>query len=186
MLKGVRLPIRWSDLGFPAVPELGDVTLVEGPVGWRWSGAVPKWPIDTFGPTHSEPLAEWGVDHVVILVPDLDVAELDLADAGLRPRRGGKVRGQRALFYRAGPVLEVIEVGVPNPTIYGVALATDLPLEEIADDWRRRGLRVTDPRDAIQVGRRIMVVKDLEAGLAVMSPLPLTPGRTSPRVDGSA
>jgi hypothetical protein len=69
-----------------------------------------------------------------------------------------------------GPLLEVIESPVRAPAVYGVALVTDEPLEVVALRWRSMGREVTDPKPAIQPGRRIMTVQSVEAGLAVMSP----------------
>jgi hypothetical protein len=67
-------------------------------------------------------------------------------------------------------VLEVIESPVRAPSIFGVALATEEPLEVIVLRWRSSGFAVDDPRSAIQPGRRIVTVRGLDAGLAVMTP----------------
>jgi hypothetical protein len=112
----------------------------------------------------------WDLDHVVLMVPDLEQAVAKLGDIGVSPRLRMQVRGRPAAFFRVGPLLEVIESPVRAPALYGVALVTEEPLEVVALRWRSRGRDVSDPRPAIQPGRRIISVRDTEAGLAVMSP----------------
>jgi hypothetical protein len=170
MITALRLPIRWSDLGFPPYFAAGAVVLADGSPAWAWQGTPPALGIDTFPAPEGAPAASrWDVDHLVLLVPDVDLAVLEVEEAGVALRRRDTVRGQPTAFFFAGTTLEVIETGVPEPRLYGVALATERPLEEIADAWRATGLTVAGPRDAIQTGRQIMVVKGLDAGLAVMA-----------------
>jgi hypothetical protein len=109
------------------------------------------------------------VDHIVVLVPDLDEAIGRFSRAGLEPRLQMKVRDRPAVFFRAGLVIEVIESPVRQASLYGVALASEIPLETISLEWRSRGLDVGEIKPAIQPGRRIMTIRDLDAGLAVMS-----------------
>ena len=106
----------------------------------------------------------------MLLVPDIDKAVATLERAGDSPRLRMDVKGRPAAFFRVGPVLEVVESPVRHASIYGIALATGTALEALALAWRGRGLTVEDPRDAIQPGRRILSVRDLDAGLAVMTP----------------
>ena len=167
-LIGVRLPIPWSGLGF-TTPWLAGATVVDdGRVAWAWDSAVPDFGVAGVDPGEAAAVEGWDLDHVVLLVPSMDeaVAELRAVGADLRMRM--EVRGRPTSFFRVGTILEVIEVGVPVPGLYGVALRTTEALEEVADRWREMGHDVSEPRDAIQPDRRILTVKGLDAGLAVM------------------
>ena len=105
-----------------------------------------------------------------MLVPDLDAAVERLSSLGVEPRLRLVIKDRPTAFFRVGPVLEVIESPVRAPALYGVALVTDEPLEVVALRWRSMGREVSDPKPALQPGRRILTVRDTEAGLAVMSP----------------
>jgi hypothetical protein len=170
MITGIRLPIRWAAVGFPAAFGAGAVILANGSPAWSWDGAVPELGIPTFRVPSAPTEVGWGVDHIVVLVPAVDVSALDIERAGYPVRRRGEVRGSRAAFFRAGPVLEVVEAEVQEPEIYGVALWVDADLDRLAERWRNSGLDVTDPHPAIQPDRRILAVRGLGAGLAVMTP----------------
>lgn len=150
---------------------MGSTTLVEGDrPGWSWQGMAPDFGIDECPSVVGAPIDGWVTDHVVLLVPDLDQAADLLDAAGLRPRLRIAVKGRPTAFYRVGPVLEVIESPVRGPSLYGVAVATEESLEVVALRWRGLGFDVTDPRPAMQRGRRIMTVRGRAAALAVMSP----------------
>lgn len=170
-LVAIRLPIRWESFGFPPIPRFEATTLVEGgEPGWAWSERAPEFGVPVVDADAGEHVEGWAVDHVVLLVPDLDEAKATLEAVGHRPRLSMEVRGRPAAFFRAGPVLEVIESPVRAAAIYGVALTAEQPLEVLVLRWRSLGFDVSDPRPAIQPGRRILTVRGLEAGLAVMSP----------------
>jgi hypothetical protein len=66
-------------------------------------------------------------------------------------------------------VIEVIESPVRQASLYGVAITSEIPLESLSLEWRSRGLDVGSIKPAIQPGRRIMTIRDLDAGLAFMS-----------------
>lgn len=168
----LQLPIPWDSLGFPPVPALGSTTLLDGDEpAWGWSDGAPAFAIPHVDPgVAGEPVPGWGVDHVVLLVPDLDAAKAAMEEIGRPARLSMEVRGRPAAFFRVGPVLEVIESPVRAAAIYGVALVTEEPLEVLTLRWRSLGFDLSDPRPAIQPGRRIVTVRGLKAGLAVMSP----------------
>lgn len=166
----LRLPIPWHALGMPETPQLGSTTLVDGDhPGWAWSGPAPSFPIGECEAIEGAAVPSWGTDHVVLLVPDLDEATTVLAETRLSPQLRMEVKGRPTAFFRVGPVLEVIQSPVRAPSLYGVALATDEALEVVALRWRILGFDVTEPRPAMQPGRRIITVRGLAAGLAVMS-----------------
>ena len=168
-IAGLQLPIDWTSLGWTATPTLGGITLETGDPKWAWTEAAPALSIHVFEPTAGQPVDAMRVDHIVVLVPDLTDTIARFSRAGLEPRLRMSVRDRPAAFFRAGPVIEVIESPVRQASLYGVALASETPLETISLEWRSRGLNVGEIKPAIQQGRRIMTVHDLDAGLAVMS-----------------
>jgi len=167
----LRLPLPLAELGFPEPLTAGGTTLVRGESpGWSWRGEAPEFDIPACEPAAGTSVDGWSTDHVVLLVPDLDQSGDVLDAVGLRPRLHLDVGGRPTSFYRVGTVLEVIQSPVRAASIFGVALATEEPLEVVALRWRSRGFDLSDPRPAIQPGRRIFTVRGLETGFAVMSP----------------
>lgn len=169
-LTTLRLPLPWDEFALPNPLRAGSTVLATGSIGWAWNGLVPWFGIEEIPAETGTPAPGWGLDHVVLLVPDLEEAVANMSVADLAPRLKVDVRGRPTAFFRVGPLLEVIESPVRAPAIYGVALVTDEPLEVVALRWRSMGRDVTDPKPAMQPGRRILTVRAVEAGLAVMSP----------------
>ena len=170
-LATLTLPLPFADLGFPEPFRAGATTLVEGDdLSWGWDGDGPGFDIPACDPASGIPVEGWATDHVVLLVPDLDEATEVLTVVGLRPRLRLDVEGRPTAFYRVGPILEVIQSPVRSASLFGVALVTEEPLEVVVLRWRSSGFEVSDPKPAIQPGRRIITVKGVDAGLAVMSP----------------
>lgn len=170
LLTTLRLPLPWDEFDLPNPLRTRSTVLTTGEPAWAWDGAAPDLGIAECEQQQGAVAEGWDLDHVVLLVPDLEAASASFAAAGTRARLQMDVRGRPAAFFRAGPVLEVIESPVRAPAIYGVALVTEEPLEVVALRWRSMGRDVTDPRPAIQPNRRIFTVRATEAGLAVMSP----------------
>ncbi len=119
------------------------------------------------------------LDHVVVMTPDLARTIGALEGAGFQQRRTRDVPGtdpvRRQVFLWAGePILEV--VGTVEPTgdgpsrLWGLALTTD-DLDGAAE---LLGPRITDPKDAVQPGRRIATIDTrtlgIGPGLALMTP----------------
>ena len=169
-ISGLQLPIDWEQFGWPEAPNLAGVKLRTGDPAWFWTPSAPAFAVHTIAEPEGEIVEGFGVDHVVLLVPDIDRAMATLGRIELSPRLRMEVSGRPAAFYRVGPVLEVIEAPVRDASLYGVALTTDGSLETLALAWRSRGLEVGTIKPAVQRGRRIMTVHGLDAGLAVMSP----------------
>lgn len=164
------LPIDWTAFDWPATPSLDGITLTTDDPRWGWEPAAPAFGIRTMEAVTGEPVADFSVDHVVMLVPDLDAAVATLQRAGLTPRLRMTIsRGRPAAFFRVGTVLEVIQAPVRDASLYGVALTTQGSLEALALTWKGLGLTVGDITPAVQPGRRIMTVHGIDAGLAVMS-----------------
>lgn len=169
-LTGLRLPIPWDHFDLESPWTAGATTLVDGETAWNWSTTAPDFPIPSFEPPGGNEVADWSLDHVVLLVASVENAIEAMAAVGASPRLRMEVRGRPTAFFRVGPVLEVIESPVRVAGLYGVALVTQEPLEVVALRWRSAGIDVTDPKPAIQPGRRIMTVRNVDAGLAIMSP----------------
>lgn len=170
VLTALRLPLPWEDFDLPNPLETRSTVLTTGDIGWAWSGDAPDLEIPRCEVVPGSSVEGWDLDHVVVLVPDLEDAIARFSQAGFLPRLKLEVRGRPTAFFRPGPLVEVIQSPVRAPALYGVALVTETSLEVVALRWRSLGREVADPRPAIQPGRRIMVVRDVEAGLAVMSP----------------
>ncbi len=168
-ITGVRVPIEWSAFGWDVHPRFNDVVFSTGDPAWAWTPVAPAFGVEVFTPPAGSVVDGFVVDHVVLLVPSLDAAIATMERAGATPRLRMRVKGRPAAFFRVGPVLEVIESPVRSASIFGVALATDRSLESLALEWRAMGLSVGQITDAVQPGRRIMTIHDLDAGLAVMS-----------------
>ena len=169
-LTTLQLPLPWEDFDLPSPLQTRSTVLVDGPPAWAWSDAVPGFPIAACQSTSGTAAPGWDLDHVVLMVPDVEEAVAIMAEIDLAPRLRMEVKGRPTAFFRVGPVLEVIESPVRGPSLYGVALVAEEPLEVVVLRWRSLGRDVTDPRDALQPGRRIFTVRATEAGLAVMSP----------------
>jgi len=169
MLTALQLPIDWTLFDWPEIPLLGGVTLTTGDPKWAWAPSAPALPIHTMEAPEATRVAEFTIDHVVLLVPDLDVAVGTFDRIGLLPRLKMQVRERPAAFFRGGPVIEVIESPVRQASIYGLAVTFEHSLESLALSWKAMGLDVGTVKDAIQPGRRIMTVHDLDAGFAAMS-----------------
>jgi hypothetical protein len=169
-LRALRLPIDWTALGWPAHPDLGGVVLANGDPEWSWEPSAPAFPVRTMATPVGETVPDFTLDHVVLLVPDLERAVSTLDRVGVEPRLRMRIPGDRlAAFFRVGTVLEVIEAPVRQASLYGVAATTTLSLESLALAWRARGLEVGDVKPAVQPGRRIMTIHGFDAGFAVMS-----------------
>ena len=156
-------------MAWPSSPNLGGIIVTTGDPAWSWDPSAPAFAIPTFASDRGADVEDFSVDHVVVLVPDLDGAISTFDRIGLTPRLRMLVKGRPAAFFRAGTVVEVIESPVRAPSLYGIAVATTRSLESVALEWKALGVSVGDIRPAIQPNRRIFTVHDTDAGLAVMS-----------------
>ncbi len=168
-LTAVQLPIDWTIFNWPENPKLGDVVLMTGDPKWGWEPSAPAFPVHTAVAPAGTEVAGFALDHVVLLVPDLNAAITTFDRIGDVPRLKMRAQGRPAAFFRCGPVIEVVESPVRQASIYGIAVTTEDSLEGHALAWKALGLSVGDVKGAIQPGRRIMTVRDLDAGFAVMS-----------------
>jgi len=196
-------PAAWAEAGFAVEPEgqttIGTVAVrfVEGAgggiVGWELADTdatadpVPD-EIDGIATTSTtdqapepakHPNGVSRLDHVVVMTPNLARTIQALEGAGFEQRRTRDVPGtdpvRRQVFLWAGEaILEV--VGTVEPTgdgpsrLWGLALTTD-DLDGAAE---LLGSKITNPKDAVQPGRRIATIDTrtlgIGPGLALMTP----------------
>jgi hypothetical protein len=198
-------PEAWRAVGFDVEGDLcvvGAVRLrldspgpARGIVGWSVRGAATL-DLDGLPTTASEnapppaaatphPNGAIGIDHLVVLTPDLDRTTAALRDAGfdLRREREGPTPGgsRRQSFFRMGElILEVVEAPAgtrvaEDPAgparLWGVSFL----VEEIEHTAATLRDLLGEPRAAVQHGRRIATLRR-EAGLgpaiAFMTPGP--------------
>ena len=172
-------PAAWRALGFEVEDGICRVSSVrlrlvgKGPrrgiVGWKLGDGDPE---AGGAPLHPNGVA--GIDHVVLLSPDLDRTVEGLRADGfdLRRIRDGETPGgsTRQAFFRIGePILEVVQA--PEGTsvardpdgparLWGIAFL----VEDIDATASALGDLLGSPRDAVQPGRKIATVRP-EAGL---------------------
>ncbi|MDZ7882232.1 MAG: glyoxalase [Mycobacterium sp.] len=113
-----------------------------------------------------------GIDHIVLLSPDLDRTVAALGVVGAQPRRErlGELGGRpiRQIFFRFGAVI-IEAVGSPDTvgegpsTLWGITY-TVTDIDETAAYFAGRTTRV---KDAVQPGRRITTVHHQEFGMSV-------------------
>jgi hypothetical protein len=152
--------------GDPAAWERHGFALTDGAVhldGVRIVvGAEPEWVLGVpDAPAVEHPNGATGIDHIVVLTPDVTASVDRLRAEGLDYRRtrdaGG---GRRQAFFVLGPCLLELAGPVEGPErLWGVTL--------VAPDLAPFG---GTPKDAIQPGRRITTVKSLDFPVAVMTP----------------
>ena len=68
------LPIDWTILGWPETPQLGDITLTTDDPRWAWDPAAPAFEVPTMEPVGGGLVEGFAIDHVVLMVPDLERA----------------------------------------------------------------------------------------------------------------
>lgn len=118
-----------------------------------------------------------GIDHLVVMTPDLDRTTAAIEATGVTSRRTREAgRGRRQRFFRLGEVIVEV-VGPVEPsgdgpaTFWGFAFTVadiDATAVELAD-------RVGRPKPAVQPGRRIATLRssdDLSVPVAFMSEVP--------------
>lgn len=180
-------PDAWRDAGF-TVDDGGQCVIghvrcwlrpEEGRSGitaWALDGLDEIAPIDgvpTTAPTHDVP-EPWEhsngstlLDHVVVSSPDSNRTKAALEAVGLPAKRTRDIgRGMQQIFFRAGEVIIEL-VGPVEPAgdapagFYGLAIN----VRDIDATKAGLGDRLTDPKDAVQPGRRIATLKTRDLGI---------------------
>ncbi|MCF6388327.1 VOC family protein [Mycobacterium sp. MBM] len=183
-------PQAWSAAGFTVtdgVCRVGDVGIRlvgrqrgTGILGWSLHGldADDVDGIPTTGgagpPTAATAHANGvtGIDHIVLMSPDLDRTVAVLGECGIWPRRErlGELGGRpiRQIFFRFGPVI-IEAVGTPDPagdgpsTLWGITY-TVVDIDQTAAYFEGHTTRV---KDAVQPGRRITTLHHQTFGMSV-------------------
>jgi hypothetical protein len=191
----------WRAAGFTVAGDgtcvLGDVVVrLEGGghglgiTGWGFAGLERAEPIDGIPTTvvdgdRPEPVPHangtTSIDHVVVRSPDSRRTTAALETVGLPAKRARDIgRGMQQVFFRAGAVIVElvgpVEPGGDGPAgFYGLAVnVTDLDLTKDT-----LGELVTDPKDAVQPGRRIATLRTRDLGIATAIAFMSQPERRS-------
>jgi hypothetical protein len=174
---------RWEALGFAVADgavALGGVRVALGAGG----GGIASWAIHGLPPTQdidglpTTPVAELpppnplthpngatGLDHIVVMTPDFERTAAALEANRMPLRRIRDAGGFRQGFRRLGPaILELVEAqGAPpeDPARFWGLVVIVADLDECK---RRLGDLLSDPKPAVQPGRRIATLRQ-SAGL---------------------
>ena len=175
------LPLYGTSL---RVVEPGADAAASGIIGWTLSGVpdasapstidgLPTAVTPASTPTFADhPITAIGLDHVVVLTPDLERTSAAIAEAtGCELKRIREVGTMRQDFHRIGSgglIVELVErPDVPDgpASFWGLVVNVDdidAACERIGAD------RISPPQDAVQPGRRIATVRsDVGLGLPV-------------------
>jgi hypothetical protein len=180
-------PAAWRAAGFSVDDGgqcvIGHVRLwlapEEGAAGvtaWALDGLDVVAPIDgipTVAPTRAvpdpwtHPNGSTQLDHVVLSSPDSARTTAALEAVGLPAKRTRDIgRGMQQVFFRAGEVIVEL-VGPLEPkgdapaAFYGLAINVD----DLDATKEALGHLLTDPKDAVQPGRRIATLKTRDLGI---------------------
>lgn len=154
-----------------------------GIVGWSLRHLPDHAPPDLDGvPTTRSPSAPavpaahangvTGIDHVVLLSPDLRRTVSALSAIGMHPRRtrDAEISGApiRQIFYRLGTVILEV-VGAPDAADAGPSTLWGLTytVADIDATAAFLGDHTAPVQEAVQPGRRITTVRNLELGMSV-------------------
>lgn len=189
-------PAAWKDAGFSVdagFTRIGPVTVrfgggangegqQRGVLSWNLAGLAGSDDLDGLPTTRhdtppatdpaSHPNGVRGLDHVVVISPDLARTVATFEAHGLEVRRVRDVGTpdaprQQVFFWIGEPILEL--VGPTSPSgdgparIFGLALITD----DLDATAATLGERVGRVKDAVQPGRRIATLRHRDLGLSV-------------------
>lgn len=167
-----------------------------GMVGWALGGLPPDSPdeLDGIPTTRSDspgaapgahPNGVTAIDHVVLMSPNLQRTVAALGDIGVHPRRerdtelGG--RPIRQIFYRLGEVILEV-VGSPDAAGDGASSLWGITyvVADIDATAAFFGDHTAPVKDAVQRGRRITTLRNLELGMSVRTAMISAPYPQSP------
>lgn len=176
----------WADAGFTVRDgrcKIGGVSIrfVDGSDGiTAWGFAALDDPVTAIDgvPTSSidaqtmelwtHPNGSTQLDHVVVSSPDSARTTAALEAVGLPAKRTRDIgKGMQQVFFRAGEVIIEL-VGPVEPKgdapagFYGLAIN----VEDLDATKASLGERLTDPKDAVQPGRRIATLKTRDLGIS--------------------
>ena len=176
----------WADAGFTVRDghcKIGGVSIrfVDGSDGitaWGFAAlddpvtAIDGVPTSSIGAQTMElwthPNGSTQLDHVVVSSPDSARTTAALEAVGLPAKRTRDIgKGMQQVFFRAGEVIIEL-VGPVEPKgdapagFYGLAIN----VEDLDATKASLGERLTDPKDAVQPGRRIATLKTRDLGIS--------------------
>ena len=172
----------WAAAGFDTT-RIGAVDLLfvdgsDGIVGWGFAALDDRVTSIDGIPTAAvqrqamqpatHPNGTTSIDHVVVTTPDSARTTTALEAVGLPAKRTRDIgRGMQQVFFRAGEVILEL-VGPVEPTGDGPAgfFGLAVNVEDIDATKAHLGDRCTDPKDAVQPGRRIATLKTRDLGIA--------------------
>ena len=175
----------WRDAGFTVVDgrcTIGTVTVTfvdgsDGIVGWGFAAlddgaapidGIPTSAVEQVAPPSDHANGTTTLDHVVVTTPDSARTVAALEAVGLPAKRTRDIgRGMQQVFFRAGEVILEL-VGPVEPKGEGPAGFYGLAVNVADLDATKAHLgdRCTDPKDAVQPGRRIATLKTRDLGIA--------------------
>ncbi len=180
----------WSDAGFKVADQtvsIGQLTVSLGvDPAWSFEPRVDG-QIDgilgatsSSGPEQSNPNGTNMVDHVVVMSPDLARTTGAFESAGFPMRKSRSVGDREQRFFWAGTTIielvgPVVRSGDEPANIWGLALVSD----DLDASKTLLGENLSDPRAAVQPGRRIAAIRTRELGISITIAL-MTPHIKSP------
>ena len=114
-LTTIQLPIPWETFGLPPELQVGSTCLIDGPPAWAWDGPGPEIGIPFVATRRGDKAEGWGLDHVVVLVPDLELARRQFVAKLGAPRLNTTVNGRPTAFYRVGATARSDPVAGASP-----------------------------------------------------------------------
>ena len=192
-------PDAWRAAGFrvvgnevsfgKAVVELAGSDAERGVLGWSIDGVdtdieqIPTVPrgasrdARTGSPDHTN--AMFAIDHVVVQTGDVDQTVQAFVDVGMAERRRATMsmpagERQQAFLWAGRVIVEIVGPVEPDPEagmgIWGLALVSS----NLKTTAHVLAANMSEPRDAIQPGRKIATVRtralDISVPIVVMSP----------------
>ncbi|MFW2383661.1 MAG: VOC family protein [Acidimicrobiales bacterium] len=115
------------------------------------------------------------VDHIVVITPNLATTTAEFEEHGFELRRSRPRQDQEQRFFWAGTtIIEVVGPAVAESAgpahIWGLALVSD----DLDASKELLGDRMSDPKEAVQPGRRIAAIRTaqhkISVTIALMSP----------------
>ena len=148
---------------------------VEGPIDGMVTGSG-DFSADT---VQSNPNGANGLDHVVVSTPNLDRTTAAFKATGFPHRKTRPIGDREQRFFWAGQtIIELVgpvgQAGHGPSSLWGLALVSS----DLDGSKKWLGERLSDPREAVQPGRRIAAIRTRELGISLTIAL-MTPHEKS-------
>lgn len=192
-LVGLGLPdskASWANAGFTVTESsvtVGPLTVsLETTATWSFSPRI-EGPVDRImcstapvpATEATNPNGAVAVDHLVVSTPNLERTTTAFEANGLALRKTRPTGDREQRFFWAGKtIIELVgpvgQSGHGPATIWGIALVS----ADLDASKEFLGSHLSDPRDAVQAGRRIAAIRTRELGISITIAL-MTPHRKS-------